>query len=229
MHCDIKEPNLMLKTPSFEQPEVVVIDFGVARAMTASDATICGTPGYIPPETWERGKWFPRGDVFSMGVCIVQLMTNKLPPVGPRTPWTEGGIFVEGALTNKEIAAATRQRQPPFHLMPLEFKGLIRVAKDTLQKEMHVRPTPVKVLSDAWFQTDGAGYNATVHKQTSSPRSRVRPRNEFATVGITKSFIASMDAPTGNAAVEGLLEVTRAANIDAQATKPSVVTADPFI
>lgn len=27
-----------------------------------------GTPGYIPPETWQTEVWYPVGDVFSMGI-----------------------------------------------------------------------------------------------------------------------------------------------------------------
>jgi len=64
IHCDIKEPNIMVKTENFHEPHVVVIDFGVARAMATAMSELKGTPGYIPPETMDMGKWFPRGDIF---------------------------------------------------------------------------------------------------------------------------------------------------------------------
>jgi hypothetical protein len=59
MHCDIKEPNLMLKTDDYHQPEVVIIDFGIAQEDVCDRQRVCGTPGYIPPETWETKKMVP--------------------------------------------------------------------------------------------------------------------------------------------------------------------------
>merc|ERR1740139_1235233 len=58
IHCDIKEPNLMLKTEVLSDPKVVIIDLGLASA-TFGERTIKGTPGYIPPETWKEHVWFP--------------------------------------------------------------------------------------------------------------------------------------------------------------------------
>eukprot|EP00971_Amphidinium_carterae_P053962 1062501-Amphidinium_carterae.1 len=52
-----------------------------------------GTPGYIPPETWSTGKWFPRGDNFSMGVTMVQL-TDRMPP-DPNQPPAPTAIKVK--------------------------------------------------------------------------------------------------------------------------------------
>merc|ERR1719401_145451 len=55
MHCDLKEPNVMISgKENFHSPNVVVIDFGCAKCFHES-TQVCGTPGYIPPEVWERG------------------------------------------------------------------------------------------------------------------------------------------------------------------------------
>merc|ERR1711970_656344 len=109
----------MLKTANYQQPQVVVIDLGVAKAMAASDEGIPhGTPGYVPPETWETKKWFPTGDVFSLGVVILQVMIDKSPPTGPRDQGSPGGIFVEGCANVREIFLATQSRPAPTHLIP---------------------------------------------------------------------------------------------------------------
>ncbi|CAE7241387.1 cmk-1 [Symbiodinium sp. CCMP2456] len=77
MHCDIKEPNIMIKSRDFRHPEVVVIDFGVCRAMvTAPNGMPGGTPGYMPPETIQQRKWLPRGDVFCLGVTFIQAASS---------------------------------------------------------------------------------------------------------------------------------------------------------
>jgi len=205
MHCDIKEPNIMLKTSDFQNPEVVLIDFGVSRAMAAKpNGMPGGTPGYIPPETLETHKWFPRGDIFSLGVTIMQVMVDKIPPTGPRSITTPGGIFVEGCMTIKDIMQATVTREPPFHLMPALVPGLTKLLKAMLSKQMQPRPTARAVLNDPWFQ-----------EQRSSPAS-VRSKNPWATVGITKSFlarpsVAGEDLPPALAA---LREVQRTVSVD---------------
>merc|ERR1719329_227002 len=92
MHCDIKEANLMLKTADVHHPEVCIIDLGLSRALFVEGSGPCGTPGYIPPETWQTYKWFPRGDIFSMGVVCVQLLADKVPD----DKRGRLGIFTEG-------------------------------------------------------------------------------------------------------------------------------------
>merc|ERR1712007_90133 len=84
IHCDIKEANIMVKdAESFQDPCPVIIDLGMARCwMDDEESGVCGTPGYIPPETYEGGRWFPRGDMFSMGVVVYQLLTDRIPTDG---------------------------------------------------------------------------------------------------------------------------------------------------
>merc|ERR1719446_278614 len=89
MHCDIKEENIMIKTDDYKMPQLVIIDFGLAQHDADEKRQICGTPGYIPPETWQMQKWYPTGDVFSMGVAMLQLVIDQIPerkefpPPGP--------------------------------------------------------------------------------------------------------------------------------------------------
>merc|ERR1719446_1908809 len=116
IHCDIKEPNIMVKTDDHQYPEIVIIDLGVATCM-ARDGALHGTPGYVPPETLETKMWFPVGDLFSFGVVIFQMLTNKVPT--DSRPFA--GIFQEGCSDARDVFAATRSREPPFHLMPPEF------------------------------------------------------------------------------------------------------------
>uniref|UniRef100_A0A7S2C446 Protein kinase domain-containing protein n=1 Tax=Alexandrium andersonii TaxID=327968 RepID=A0A7S2C446_9DINO len=137
-----------------------------------------GTPGYIPPETLDTRTWFPRGDIFSMGVTIMQVVIDKIPPTGARTIHTPGGIFVEGCLTIQDIMQATKMREPPFHMMLATLPALTRLLKALLSKQMQPRPTAPQVLKDAWFTTD------------EPPAVRTRSKNAWATVGITKSFLA---------------------------------------
>lgn len=157
MHCDIKESNIMLKTTQYHQPEVVIIDFGLSQT-AASDATlVSGTPGYIPPEVWETGKWYPGGDMFSMGVVIMQMLLNRVPPHHNPPQGFEvlpNGIFTEGTNSLREAGLAAKSREPPFDSMPLELADLTAILKRLLTKDVKKRPLAPSVLGSAWFSGD---------------------------------------------------------------------------
>mmetsp|Transcript_51480 Transcript_51480/g.102271 ORF Transcript_51480/g.102271 Transcript_51480/m.102271 type:complete len:255 (+) Transcript_51480:2-766(+) len=212
MHCDIKEPNLMVRTDNFTAPQAVLIDFGVAKAMVSPTTTGCaGTPGYIPPETWVQRRWFPGGDVFSMGVVMLQVLIDKIPASsGVRTRQTPGGIFLEGTCTYRQVAEVTRTRQPPVYLIPRAYSGITEVVLATLQKNMMSRLRAPQVLAHPWFSspvTEAAaatGRESLVASQCrvastedslgdSDASGDVKARHPFATVGITKSFLDSID------------------------------------
>jgi len=170
----------MFKTNDFSCPEVVLIDFGVCRAMvTASNGMPGGTPGYMPPETIQHRRWFPRGDIFCMGVTMFQVLLSKSPPLGPRTTATPGGIFVEGCQTIQDIFNATIARSVPFHLIPSELSDLSELLEAMLQRDMMERPTAARVLGFQWFEDSFAA-------KPKKTRSRT---DTWATNGITRSFL----------------------------------------
>jgi len=149
MHCDIKESNLMLRTPNYHQPNIALADFGIAQMVAAdSGRVLYGTPGYIPPEVWSTRTWFPRSDIFSMGVVVMQMIMNITSDTCSGTP---NGIFTEDTSTYRDVATATKTRQPPFHLMPPEFPGLVALARKLLEKSLRKRPMVPQLLGDPWF------------------------------------------------------------------------------
>merc|ERR1740123_2002246 len=148
MHCDIKEPNLMLQTDNYQSPHVMVIDFGVSTAMSKKDTGLAGgTPGYVPPETFDMGKWFPGGDVFSMGVVMLQMIIDRVPnDKAPRQ-----GIFQEGCNSLDQIRIATQTRHPPTHAVP--FRGLGELCAKCLSKDVRTRPRAPSSRPPRWEPT----------------------------------------------------------------------------
>jgi serine/threonine protein kinase len=154
MHCDVKEPNLMLKTPYLNNPDVVLIDFGVSKALSTTETCPCGTPGYIPPETFKTGKWYPKGDIFSLGVCIVQILTDYVPDFENEAPAERRGIFLNGCCTMDDACHAVCTREPSFHLLR-QYVGLEGLARAMLEKTPKNRLRAPQALSHQFFS--GAG------------------------------------------------------------------------
>uniref|UniRef100_A0A6T8ZWM8 Protein kinase domain-containing protein n=1 Tax=Noctiluca scintillans TaxID=2966 RepID=A0A6T8ZWM8_NOCSC len=159
MHCDVKEPNMMLKTAEYDNPEVVLIDYGLVQAMARNRVQLCGTPGYIPPETWRNRKWFPKGDCFSMGVTMLQMLVDKVPLVRPAPhgqPPTaaktlKAGLFTENARSLEEVRSATLKRPLPLHLLPPEATQLSLFIQKLLARDPKSRVTSIVALEDDWF------------------------------------------------------------------------------
>lgn len=146
MHCDIKEPNIMLKSVDYANPQIALIDFGLAQC-SAGDGVSGGTPGYIPPETLETSIWFPRGDIFSMGVVFFQIMADKTPS----ETTGKGGLFTEGATTMHEVVEFTKLRQPPWYLIRYQYPGVMPWLPKMLEKDLRHRPKAPMLLQDSWF------------------------------------------------------------------------------
>lgn len=170
MHCDIKEPNIMLKTQDFEHPEVVLIDFGFSRAfVTEHSGMVNGTFGYIPPETYKAGRWFPRGDMFALGVTIIQVLVDKIIPASPDMNAPPTGIFLEGispvrkGVDPQNAYNTTLRREPPFHLMPSELQGLTTLLRRMLQKQIEYRLKAHEALTDPWLAVAAAGNHPPGH------------------------------------------------------------------
>jgi len=84
VHRDIKPANVML-TPA---GEVKVMDFGIARALADTAATmtqtqsVIGTAQYLSPEQAQGNPVDARSDLYSTGCLLYELLTGRTPFVG---------------------------------------------------------------------------------------------------------------------------------------------------
>ncbi|MEU5989214.1 serine/threonine-protein kinase [Spirillospora sp. NPDC047418] len=88
VHRDLKPSNVLL-SPTGPR----VIDFGIARALDATDGPtrtgqFVGTPAYIAPELMNGAEITPAADVFSWGCVVAYAGTGRAPFGGGTVPET---------------------------------------------------------------------------------------------------------------------------------------------
>ena len=80
IHRDIKPANIKI-TPA---GKAVLVDFGIAKAAKAGQATATGakgiTPGFAPPEQYDLGHTEIRTDIYALGATLYNLLTGLYPP-----------------------------------------------------------------------------------------------------------------------------------------------------
>jgi serine/threonine-protein kinase len=91
VHRDLKPANLMVVDPDTPYEIVKVMDFGLAklldpaanvgRAATGAEFAV-GTPGYMCPEQARGEEMDHRGDLYSVGVILYELLSGRLPFAG---------------------------------------------------------------------------------------------------------------------------------------------------
>lgn len=121
VHRDIKPANIML----LKEGAVRVTDFGIARITASSKTatgTVLGTPSYMSPEQIAGKKVDGRADLFSLGVCLFELLTGE-------KPW-KGGESIGTLL----FQIANEPHPDPLTLRADIPPGLVAIINKALQK-----------------------------------------------------------------------------------------------
>jgi serine/threonine-protein kinase len=124
VHRDLKPRNLFLTTRSDGSPLVKVLDFGLAKSLHAGQqdhaltktSAILGSPMYMSPEQMRSTRDVDtRTDIWSLGVCLYELVTGMAPFDAPTVPELCVLVLTGSARPPHELNAA----------VPLELSNVI--------------------------------------------------------------------------------------------------------
>src|SRR5437764_6179695 len=94
IHRDLKPANLMVVDADSPYEKIKVMDFGLAKLLApdawrkGNDSGVefaIGTPGYMCPEQAKGDDMDHRGDLYSVGVIVYELLAGRLPFSGLTT------------------------------------------------------------------------------------------------------------------------------------------------
>jgi serine/threonine-protein kinase len=144
VHRDIKPGNIMIT----DSGDIKVMDFGIARALADSGATltstwnIVGTAQYLSPEQATGGQADARSDLYSVGCLFYELVSGKPPfsgetPVAiayqhvstPLTPVTEIEPSLDPALNNFFSVALAKDPADRYQSANAMLKDLKKLSK----------------------------------------------------------------------------------------------------
>jgi serine/threonine protein kinase len=130
VHRDVKPSNVILT----HEGHVYLTDFGLAkRAATAAGLTgadqMLGTVDYVAPEQIEGSEPDARGDIYSLGCVLFEMLTGE-PPFAAQ----KGGMAKMWAQVNAEVPSV-REHRPD---VPAALEDVVRRA---MAKAPDARPT----------------------------------------------------------------------------------------
>ena len=175
IHRDIKPHNILLD----ENGHAKVTDFGIARALDTSQATLTGaylgTALYSSPEQLQGQKVTPKSDVYSLGVTLYQAATGEAP--------FSGGTPIEVASQH-----VSKEPTPPRERGADVSEDLEALILACLAKRADDRPTAEEARSrlEAGIRAGGAT-RAQTEAPAAAPRRTERTRAEQQRAERTRS------------------------------------------
>ena len=136
VHRDIKPENILFSDKK-DFSSLKLIDFGLATQKKTDNKTV-GTPYYMAPEMI-KGKYSPKSDIWSVGIIIYLMLTDKFPFVNSK----EYDVFemIEEGKYNTQLLDDCECSE--------EAKDLV---KKILVKDPDKRPSASDIMDHPWIK-----------------------------------------------------------------------------
>lgn len=151
VHRDLKPENIILRRMGSGRDLVKVVDFGLATIVDNQSTSItrpglvCGTPDYIAPEQARGDAVDARGDLYSLGVVLYELLADRLP-------------FEDDTPTKVVLRHLSDPVPDPREVAPHRFipDALAEICIKALQKKREARFQSAEEMADAIRQVRSA-------------------------------------------------------------------------
>ena len=154
VHRDLKPDNVFICQYAGDRDVPKVMDFGIARVMTADVAmtrtgVMIGTPKYMPPEQAMGQKVGPAADLYALGVILFEMLTGKPP-------------FVADSAMALAMAHV-HEPAPPLELAgpPALAEAWADLIRALLAKRPHERPQQASLVTGWLAQLEVGGESRT--------------------------------------------------------------------
>jgi serine/threonine-protein kinase len=220
IHRDLKPGNLMIVDADSPYELLKVMDFGLAKLITntapggpaVSNAEFAvGTPGYMCPEQARGEEMDNRGDLYSVGVILYELLTGRLP--------------FAGKSTMDVLLSHATEEPPPFAHISRDMdvpQAIEDVVQGCLAKNPNDRPRSARDLAEQYELALG-GVSSPM--STPTPRRRQQPPAAPRLIAPSRSVGVPVRV-SGSGSSQGIVPVAGGAS--AQGNTPSdAATAPP--
>ncbi len=174
IHRDIKPANIMIVADN----RVKIMDLGIARlpmSELTKEGKLVGSPSYMSPEQLTGQDIDGRSDLFSLGVCIYQLMTFKKP-----FPGESVNEICYKIVHNDYVPVAEHN----LDLQP-EFEDFMRIA---LSKNRDERFQTGAEMVEALASIADGGYEQSREQDASGDSGALRDDIEESAAGFEDSY-----------------------------------------
>ena len=221
IHRDLKPSNILVTEVS-GRPQVKVIDFGVAKAVSqrltertffTETGQLVGTPEYMAPEQAESNveDVDTRSDVYSLGVVLYELLSGALP-FDPKTLRSRGYNEIQRIIREtdpprpstrlsklgKGAEEVARLRQTPLDALARQLRGELEwIPLKAMQKQ---RPRRYASAAELALDIDNYLHNRPLRAVPDSPAYRVRKFLRRNKTGVVASAVMVLLLVAGIAA-----------------------------